>query len=180
MGTTGEQKLQVWFAARIPDGWFTTEPEIWYDRDEILVIGRIPEPRARPRDGVAAESVGCLREIERFRETSRAQRVRIATEAEARFGRKVDWGAVCGAVRQIFTALTVPVMTRLRIDERHVLDTLVEASIARSRSEALAWCVRLVRDHEDEWIGELRDALVHVERVRAAGPRPSEHVGDDL
>ncbi len=180
MGTTGEQKLRAWFGARLPGDWFTAEPELWYDRDEILVIGRIPEPRQRVREGPSVESIACLREIERFRETSRPQRVRIATEAEARFGRKVGWGASCGAVRQIFTALTVPVMTRLRIDERHVLDTLVEASIARSRSEALAWCVRLVRDHEQEWIGELRDALVHVDRVRAAGPRPSEHAGDDL
>ena len=36
-------------------------------------------------------------------------------------------------------------MTRLRMPERRVLDTLVDAGVARSRSHALAWCVRLVR-----------------------------------
>jgi hypothetical protein len=142
------------------------------------VLGRLAEPRTPGGDG--AEAALCLQEIERFRENTRATRVRIAAEAEVRFGRKVGWGASCGPVRQIFTALTVPVMTRLRIDDRRVLDTLVDASIARSRSEALAWCVRLVRDHEDDWIAELRDALVHVDRVRSAGPRPTDHGGDEL
>ena len=61
-------------------------------------------------------------------------------------------------------------MTRLRMPERQVLDTLVDAGVARSRSHALAWCVRLVGDHEGEWIDQLRDALVHVEKVRARGP----------
>jgi hypothetical protein len=178
MGTSGEQKLRAWFAARIPADWFIAEPDLVYDRDEILVLGRLAEPRTPGGDG--AEAALCLQEIERFRENTRATRVRIAAEAEVRFGRKVGWGASCGPVRQIFTALTVPVMTRLRIDDRRVLDTLVEASIARSRSEALAWCVRLVRDHEDDWIAELRDALVHVDRVRSAGPRPTDHGGDEL
>jgi hypothetical protein len=52
-----------------------------------------------------------------------------------------------------------------------VLDTLVDAGVARSRSDALAWCVRLVHQHEGEWIDQLRDALVHVEKVRAEGPK---------
>jgi hypothetical protein len=96
--------------------------------------------------------------------------MRIADDAESRFGRKVAWGAECGEWRALFTSLSVPVMTRLRMPERRVLDTLVDAGVARSRSEALAWCVRLVRTHEGEWIDELRDALVHVEAVRARGP----------
>jgi len=54
-------------------------------------------------------------------------------------------------------------MTRLRMSERLVLDTLVGAGVARSRSEALAWCVRLVGDHQGDWIQQLRDALVAVE-----------------
>jgi hypothetical protein len=71
----------------------------------------------------------------------------------------------------VFTHLSVPVMTRLRMGERRVLDTLVDAGVARSRSDALAWCVRLVKEHEAEWIDQLRDALVHVEIVRAEGPK---------
>ena len=64
-------------------------------------------------------------------------------------------------------------MTRLRLDERRVLDTLVDAGVARSRSHALAWCVRLVSDHEGDWIEQLREALVHVEKVRGEGPSSS-------
>ena len=76
----------------------------------------------------------------------------------------------CGDAEELFTNLSVPVMTRLRLPERRVLDTLVDAGVARSRSHALAWCVRLVGDHEGDWITQLRDALVHVEKVRAEGP----------
>ena len=64
-------------------------------------------------------------------------------------------------------------MTRLRMPEREVLDTLIDAGVARSRSEALAWCVRLVRDHEGDWIDQLRDALAHVDEARAGGPQAS-------
>ncbi|MFC7102050.1 hypothetical protein ACFQQB_17290 [Nonomuraea rubra] len=70
----------------------------------------------------------------------------------------------------MFTTLSVPVMTRLRQAERQVLDTLVAAGVARSRSDALAWCVRLVGKNTDEWLAELRDALQHVDRVRSSGP----------
>jgi hypothetical protein len=31
-------------------------------------------------------------------------------------------------------------------------------------------CVRLVGRHQGDWIQQLRDALVHVEKVRAEGP----------
>jgi hypothetical protein len=61
-------------------------------------------------------------------------------------------------------------MTRLRQPERLVLDTLVDAGVARSRAEALAWCVKLVAQHESDWLGELREAMSHVADVRTKGP----------
>ncbi|CAA9236244.1 MAG: hypothetical protein AVDCRST_MAG57-1283, partial [uncultured Blastococcus sp.] len=64
----------------------------------------------------------------------------------------------------------VPVMTRLRQDERRVLDTLVDSGVARSRSEALAWCVKLVGRNADSWLAELREAMTSVQRVREQGP----------
>jgi hypothetical protein len=109
--------------------------------------------------------------VQRFREDTRERRVDIAREAEHRFGRKVSWGVRCGDETTMFTQLSVPVMTRLRQSERRVLDTLVDAGVARSRSDALAWCVRLVGKNADDWLAELRDALQHVERARAAGPQ---------
>jgi hypothetical protein len=97
--------------------------------------------------------------------------MRIADEAERRFGRKVSWGARCGDVRALFTTVSTPAMTRLRMPERTVLDTLVDAGVARSRSHALAWCVRLVADKQEEWLGDLRKALESVEAVRREGPQ---------
>ncbi len=180
--TTADAKLQAWFAGRLPDGWFIAPPEVSYDREEILVVGTLADPDTGPDagpdtgpdagadtdDGVHATARAAR--IQGFREDTRALRMRIADEAEARFGRKVAWGARCGDVLEVFTSLSVPVMTRLRMSDRRVLDTLVDAGVARSRSHALAWCVRLVSDHEGDWIDELREALVHVEKVRAEGP----------
>jgi hypothetical protein len=160
---------QGWFVGRLPDGWFSGPPEITYDRDEILVVGSLPEPEGAGEDA-ETRAAARLARIESFREETRQQRIRIAAAAEDKFGRKVAWGAQCGDERVVFTTLSIPVMTRLRMKERAVLDTLVEANVARSRSEALAWCVQLVREHEGDWIKQLRDALAHVDEARAAGP----------
>jgi hypothetical protein len=162
---------QGWFVGRIPDDWFSGPPEITYDRDEILVVGLLTEPKAEGADAETREAARQAR-IDAFREDTRQQRMRIADAAEAKFGRKVAWGAECGGEQETFTTLSIPVMTRLRMRERAVLDTLVEANVARSRSEALAWCVQLVREHECDWIQQLRDALAHVDEARASGPEP--------
>jgi hypothetical protein len=156
-----------WFAGRLPDDWFTGPPEFTIDRDEITVVGRLPEPPAGEGDPRAA----CAGRIGRFREETRAERMAIADEAQERYGRSVAWGAVCGDTREVFTNLSVPAMTRLRQPERLVLDTLVDAGVARSRSEALAWAVRLVAQHTDDWLTELRDAMASVEEVRGRGPQ---------
>jgi len=170
---TTAQDLAGWFAGRLPDDWFTEPADVTTDRDEILVVGRLAEPDyPKDADDAVRASARDAR-IQRFREETREQRMRIADEAEQRTGRKVAWGAACGDDRRIFTSMAVPVMTRLRMSERQVLDTLVGAGVARSRADALAWCVRLVREHEGEWIDQLRDTLVAVNEARAAGPNPS-------
>jgi hypothetical protein len=153
----------AWFAGRIPDEWFTGELRVTIDRDEITVIGELPAPE----NGEAAAAEG---RITRWREDTRAQRMKIADEAQAKYGRSVAWGARIGETGQLFTHLAVPAMTRLRQSERQVLDTLVDSGVARSRSEALAWCVRLVGQHSDEWLSGLREAMSEVERLRAEGP----------
>ena len=156
-----------WLAGRLPDGWFTGPVELLLDRDEITVVGTLPEPDAGEGDPAAARAG----RIGRFREETREQRMAIADAAQERYGRSVAWGAACGDVRELFTNLSVPVMTRLRQPERLVLDTLVDAGVARSRSEALVWAVRLVGQHAEEWLGQLRDAMASVEEVRARGPQ---------
>ena len=185
-GTAAEQ-VRGWFLGRLPDDWFEGQPEILLDREEITVIGHLspvragedgPEPAAASadtasEDGSAEDQADAIAagRSRRFREETREARIGIAGEAERLFGRKVSWGVVSEGRKVMFTTLSVPVMTRLRQAERRVLDTLVEAGVARSRSDALAWCVRLVGEHEDSWLSALRDALRHVEQVRAEGPR---------
>jgi hypothetical protein len=161
----------AWIAGRLPGSWFTAPPETHVDREEILVVGRLPAPElpdgATPQDHAAAEEG----RISRFREETRDERIRIAREAERRYGRKVSWGAEIGGTRRLFTTYAAPVMTRLRQPERQVLDTLVAAGVARSRSDALAWSVRLVGSHADEWLHGLRAALRQVDELRAEGPQ---------
>ena len=172
MGEMTLDELRGWFAGRIPDDWFTGAAEVTVDREEILVVGEIPDVKAAKGAGEAEAAEARESRVDAFREDTRGQRMGIAEEAQRRFRRHVSWGAKLGGETHLFTTAAVPVMTRLRMRERAVLDTLVDAGVARSRSDALAWCVRLVRDNQSEWIDQLRDALVHVEKVRAEGPTP--------
>ncbi|OBF27409.1 hypothetical protein [Mycobacterium sp. ACS4331] len=157
-----------WFAGRLPGAWFDGDPEVTVDREEITVIGRLPDPEGEESRARASGRVA------RFREETRSERMRIADEAQDRFGRKVSWGVTVGTgdgdERILFTHIAVPVMTRLKQPERQVLDTLVDAGVARSRSDALAWSVKLVGQHAEEWLTKLREAMSEVDDLRAQGP----------
>ena len=152
---------QAWFEGRLPSEWFTSV-SVTVDREEITVVGALPDE--------ATEDAQAEGRISRFRAETRSRRMEIADEAQARYGRKVSWGASLGDVRMLFTHISVPVMTRLRQPERQVLDTLVDAGVARSRSEALAWAVKLVGEHAEPWLADLRKAMEDVDKLRAAGP----------
>jgi hypothetical protein len=159
-----------WLAGRLPTEWFEGPPTVTVDRDEVVIVGRVPAPVLPEGDDESARSAGEAGRISRFREETREERMAIAREAERLFGRSVAWGAEAGETSALFTNLSVPVMTRLRQPERRVLDTLVDSGVARSRSDALAWCVKLVATHTDEWLQELRTAMETVESVRQQGP----------
>jgi hypothetical protein len=163
--------VAAWFAGRIPDGWFEGPASIEVDGDELQVVGRLPAPQLADGAGDDEVRVAEQARISGFREESRGARMRIAEEAQPAFGRTVSWGAECGGTRVLFTTAGVPVMTRLRMADRRALDTLIAAGVARSRSEALAWCVRLVAQHEADWITELREAMSSVDEVRSRGPQ---------
>ncbi len=169
-GGSAAEKLRGWFGGRMPGDWFTEPPEIKVDREEITVLGALDGPPSAEGASAAELAAAAEGRSRRFREETRQLRVEIAREAEHRFGRKVSWGVTCGGHKVMFTTFSVPVMTRLRQSERLVLDTLVDAGVARSRSDALAWCVRLVGQHQDAWLADLRSALQKVEQVRAEGP----------
>jgi hypothetical protein len=170
------ERVRGWFAGRLPDEWKVEAPEVTVDREEITVILTIA-------DVEAAEGTPEMTDTERdearvgrasaFREDTRRQRMGIADEAQRRFDRKVSWGVRLAGIPDqtaLFTHVAAPVMTRLRQPQRQVLDTLVDAGVARSRADALAWCVRLVGQHEDDWLAELRTAMESVADVRAKGP----------
>ncbi|MFJ8487319.1 hypothetical protein ACIRBZ_02885 [Streptomyces sp. NPDC094038] len=163
-------KLRGWFAGRLPDDLFEELVEVTVDREEVTVIGRIPGPRLADDVSDAEREAAVQGRVQEFRERTRETRMAVAREAEHQFRRKISWGVECAGQRALFTHVAAPVMTRLRQPEREVLDTLIAGGVARSRSEALAWCVRLVQRHTDDWLTELRDSLEHVERVRAQGP----------
>jgi len=170
-GSGVAEQVRGWFTGRLPGEWFTGPAEIIVDREEITIVGALPDPEGLGDETTEAERAAAAEgRIKRFREETRARRIEIAREAEHRFRRKVAWGANCGEHSEMFTTLSVPVMTRLRQSERRVLDTLVDAGVARSRSDALAWCVRLTGEHADAWLTELRTVLRRVEEVRAQGP----------
>ncbi len=159
----------AWFAGRIPDEWFAAPIVVRSDRDEILVTGQLAVPESAP-EGEDAVRVAAEARISGFREDTRLQRMKIAEAAQARWGRVVSWAATCGPVEARFTTASIPVMTRLRFDQRQVLDTLIDTGVVRSRSEALAWCVRQVGEHQAEWIDRLKEAMTEVERIRSEGP----------
>ncbi|MFE5032554.1 hypothetical protein [Streptomyces sp. NPDC056683] len=163
-------KIRGWFAGRLPDDLFEELVEVTVDREEVTVIGRIPGPKLADGASDAEREAALQGRIQEFRERTREDRMAVAREAEHQFRRKVSWGVECSGQRALFTHVAAPVMTRLRQPEREVLDTLIAGGVARSRSEALAWCVRLVQRHTDDWLTELRDSLEHVERVRSQGP----------
>lgn len=159
MNSPAPPEIVDWFTSRIPSDWFTGPLSIAAD-EEIVVVGPLSEDST-------------LKAVQEFRERTRAERMQIAAEAEQVFRRKVSWGAAVGARRELFTTVSLPVMTRLRQPERAVLDTLVAAGVVRSRSEALGWCVRLVGERESTWLAGLQEALSAVEKARGKGPTAS-------
>jgi hypothetical protein len=165
-----DKELSAWFTGRLPDGWSAGPVEVEGDRDEILVTVPLTDPVLGADADPEEHSTARQARIEGFREDTRQNRMRIAKEAQRQFGRKVSWAARIGDEKDFFTTLAAPAMTRLRLPERRVLDTLIEAGVARSRAEALVWCVRLVGQHEAEWLSELRSALESVEAARSKGP----------
>jgi hypothetical protein len=160
----------AWITGAVPDDWFVEAPRVVIDRDEITIIGRLADPTMGEESAATDLAAAEAGRISSFRESTRDRRIKIAQQLEHRYRRKVAWGATCGHRQEIFTSVAAPAMTRLRQPERQVLDTLVDAGVARSRSEALAWCVRLVGEHADEWLTQLRDALGAVETLRRQGP----------
>ena len=162
------EEIKGWVAGRVPADWYQGSPEVSVDREEIVVVGSLKE--AKVDGGDDAQKAAAAGRVKQHREDTREKRMQISKEAEHRFERPISWGVKIGEKTYLFTHLSIPVMTRLRQKERAVLDSLVDAGVARSRSEAVAWCIRLVDQHESDWLTELREAMSKVAQVRSGGP----------
>jgi hypothetical protein len=165
------ERVRGWFTGRLPEEWQATPPTITVDREEIIVVLGLADVDLAEGVGEAESDEARAGRAKAFREETRGKRMAIADEAERRFERKVSWGVQIGDHGELFTHVAAPVMTRLRQPQRQVLDTLVEAGVARSRSHALSWCVRLVGQHESDWLAQLREAMGTVADVRTQGPK---------
>ena len=164
------ERVRGWFTGRLPEDWQVAAPRITVDREEITVILTVADASiADDASTIEAEETRAGR-ARAFREDTREARIEIAREAQHRFERKVSWGVAVGEHEELWTHIAVPVMTRLRQPQRLVLDTLVDAGVAKSRADALAWCVRLVGQHQDDWLEQLRNAMESVAEVRNQGP----------
>ena len=164
-----QERVTGWFAGRLPAEWQLSPADVTVDREEITVVLTIADVELEGASEAALAEARAGR-ASAFREETRDQRMEIAQEAQHRFERKVSWGVAVGERSELWTHVAAPTMTRLRQPQRLVLDTLVDAGVARSRADALAWCVRLVGQHEGDWIAELREAMNAVADVRAKGP----------
>jgi hypothetical protein len=94
--------------------------------------------------------------------------MKLARELQKQVGRSVAWGMRVGESTTLFTTRSTPVMTRLGRVERNVLDTLVAAGVADTRSAALAYAVRVFAAEHGDWLAEARGSR----SLAAAACRP--------
>ncbi len=168
--TADTATIQSWFDSHVDEDWGAEKVTIKSDDDEILAIVKVATDAGDLPEESDDKEVAIKRIARHFRKATRQSRMSVAESAQDLFDRKVSWGVQAGEDTYLFTHVTAPAMTRLRISEREVLDTLVDSGVATSRSEALSWCVKFVRDNESEWLDSLKEAFKSVEKVRNEGP----------
>ncbi|NJO81514.1 MAG: hypothetical protein HC828_01285 [Blastochloris sp.] len=178
-------ELQEWLQARLPTELLDAPPEIRVYPDEMVIVLQVVRDAALAQLDEAERSPAELQQIAERREGTRKLRMKLARELQASLGLSVAWGMRIGDNEVLFTTRTVPVMTRLGRAEREVLDTLVAAGVADTRSAALAYVVRAFAIEHREWLGEVREALTHIDKVRqrlkhtprASAPPSGDEVG---
>jgi hypothetical protein len=160
------QEIQRWLQERLPAQLLAGTPEVSVYDDEVVLLLPIATDSAEAAAGDDTREAG-LRQIGRRREETRRLRIQIAQELQEIVGRPVAWGMRVGDTSALFTTRSAPVMTRLGRAERDVLDTLVAAGVADTRSSALAYTVRAFAAEHADWLAEVRTAIEQVDQVRA-------------
>lgn len=156
-----EADLEAWLLARLPADLVASAPQLLTYDDELVIMLLV----AAGAEGLGeAAAHGRIAEL---REASRPLRVQLARELQAVLRRPIAWGMRLGEAEELFTTRSTPVMTRLNRNERDVLDTLVAAGVADTRSAALAYVVRAFAIAHGEWLAEVRQAIEQVQQVRS-------------
>jgi hypothetical protein len=104
--------------------------------------------------------------IERQRSETRKLRIQLGRHLERISGCAVSWGMRAGGTVELFTMNTAAVMTRLSAPERQVLDTLIAANVAKTRSAALAYIVRTFAAEHQDWLNQVQEAAKHMANLR--------------
>jgi hypothetical protein len=159
------QEIQRWLQERLPAQLLSGAPEVNIYDDEIVLLLPVATDGEPAPGGDAREAA--LHQIGRKREETRRLRMQVAQELQEIVGRPVAWGMRLGDTSALFTTRSAPVMTRLGRAERDVLDTLVAAGVADTRSSALAYTVRAFAAEHADWLSEVREAIEQVDQVRA-------------
>jgi hypothetical protein len=147
--------LEKRLAEQLPAHLLGEEPELTLEDDELLVVMQVNT------DGVTGEGkerrLGEQELIMRLRQESRALRIQLARAIHHDYGFVVSWGMRAGETLRMFTSnATKPVMTRLTREERKVLDSIIAANIANTRSAAISYIIRIyAREHQD-WLQEVQ------------------------
>ena len=161
------EELQRRIQERLPAQLLAGVPDISVYDDEVVVMLPIAADSLDSSLPDDERRDAALRLIGRRREETRSLRIHLARDVQEVVGRPVAWGMKVGDTTALFTTRSAPVMTRLGRAERDVLDTLVAAGVADTRSSALAYTVRAFAVEHTDWLAEVRTAIEQVEQVRA-------------
>ncbi|MBV9230990.1 MAG: hypothetical protein JOZ18_16900 [Chloroflexi bacterium] len=169
--------LKQWLLQQFPATIVSSDPEITVNEDELLIILHLNTDTLASEGEARSQAESTL--IEHYRHETRTLRIQLGRQIYRTYGFVVSWGMRAGETLQLFTNNnTVPVMTRLSGEERRVLDTLIAANIANTRSTALSYIVRTFAAEHQDWLREVQEASMHMaqlrERVQPAG---EERVG---
>lgn len=162
-----QTELQHWLQAHLPVDLVVKLPEVRVYPDEIVVILQLSDAGLGREVGEQELMEAEHQLIAERREETRPLRMRLARELQARLNRPIAWGMRVGTSEMLFTTRSAPVMTRLGRAERELLDTLVAAGVAETRSAALAYVVRAFAVEHADWLAEMRQALTQIDEVRA-------------
>ncbi|MCG8351634.1 MAG: hypothetical protein MI924_28030 [Chloroflexales bacterium] len=159
------EELQQWLQSKLPATLTAMPPRIKIYSDEVVIV-LYPNEAPMPDDSIDQRSAEQAL-IAYQRELTRSLRMRLADEIQKKLRLPVAWGMRIGESEVLFTTRTIPVMTRLGRIERDVLDTLVAAGVAETRSSALAYTVRAFAAEHADWLAEVSQVIEQVRQVRS-------------